>query len=66
MSKTTTNFGLFKPEATDPADITKMNPNWDTIDAELQNQASKITYGMSDLTAGSSALETGKLYFVYE
>lgn len=25
-----------------------------------------ITYGTADLTAGSSALETGKLYFVYE
>jgi hypothetical protein len=35
MSKTTTNYGLFKPELSDPADITKMNPNWDTIDAEL-------------------------------
>lgn len=25
-----------------------------------------ITYGTQDLTAGTSALETGKLYFVYE
>lgn len=24
------------------------------------------TYGTADLTAGSSALETGKLYFMYE
>lgn len=37
MSTNTLNFGLFKPELTDPADITKMNPNWDTIDAELKN-----------------------------
>jgi hypothetical protein len=35
MSTTTTNYKLFKPELSDPADITKMNPNWDTIDAEL-------------------------------
>lgn len=35
MSKTTTNYGLFKPELSDPADITKMNPNWDKIDEEL-------------------------------
>lgn len=36
MATTTTNYGMFKPELTDPADITKMNPNWDTIDAELK------------------------------
>lgn len=35
MSTTTTNYKMFKPELSDPADITKMNPNWDTIDAEL-------------------------------
>ena len=28
--------------------------------------APAYTYGTSDLTAGTSALETGKLYFVYE
>ena len=28
--------------------------------------APAYSYGTSDLTAGSSALETGKLYFVYE
>lgn len=39
MSTTTTNFGLIKPELTDVADITAMNENWDTIDAELQNRA---------------------------
>lgn len=35
MSTTTTNLGLHKPELSDPADITKMNPNWDRIDTEL-------------------------------
>lgn len=35
MGTTTTNFNLFKPALSDPADITKINPNWDTIDAEL-------------------------------
>ena len=28
--------------------------------------APSYTYGTTDLTAGTSALETGKLYFVYE
>lgn len=35
MSTTTQNFSLVKPELTDAADITAMNPNWDTIDTEL-------------------------------
>lgn len=36
MSTTTTNYGLVKPELTDVADITLMNPNWDTVDAKLK------------------------------
>ena len=41
MSKTTTNYGLIKPELTDVADITATNENWDKIDAELKRQASE-------------------------
>lgn len=66
MSKTTTNFGFIKPELTDAADITATNKNWDTLDEKLKNTAPAYTYGTSDLTPGTSALETGKLYFVYE
>jgi len=66
MSTTTPNLGLIKTELTDVADITVLNQNWDKIDEELQKQATKITYGTEDLTADSSELETGKLYFVYE
>lgn len=33
------------------------------IEKELEK---KITYGTADLTAGSSTLTTGTLYFVYE
>nr|DAQ83311.1 MAG TPA: major tropism determinant [Caudoviricetes sp.] len=32
----------------------------------LAAKAPAYTYGTEDLTAGTSALETGKLYFVYE
>lgn len=32
----------------------------------LDDKAPAYTYGTTDLTAGSSPLETGKLYFVYE
>jgi len=39
MSTTTTNFSLVKPDLTDAADITAMNPNWDRIDAELAIRA---------------------------
>lgn len=41
MSKTTTNFGLIKPELTDPADITQTNQNWDKLDIELAKAQSK-------------------------
>lgn len=37
------------------------------VSAEVANAfADKITYGTTDLTAGTSPLATGKLYFVYE
>lgn len=39
MSKTTTNYGLIKPELTDAADITATNGNWDKIDAELKKKS---------------------------
>lgn len=34
--------------------------------ASLAAKAPTYTYGTEDLTAGTSALETGKLYFRYE
>lgn len=37
-----------------------------TLSAGDVNAAPAYTYGTADLEAGSSALETGKLYFVYE
>ena len=36
------------------------------INTALESKAPAYTYGTDDLTAGTSALETGKLYFVYE
>lgn len=36
MSTTTTNYGLVKPELTDPADITAMNGNWDKLDQVIK------------------------------
>lgn len=62
MSTTTPNLGLFKPSLSDIADITKLNENWDKIDAEL----TPINYGTDDLVAGESELKTGTIYFVYE
>ena len=38
----------------------------DYVDTELAKKQNKVTYGTSDLTAGSSALATGDIYFVYE
>lgn len=41
MSLKTPNYELVKPELTDVADITAMNQNWDTIDAELGGKVKK-------------------------
>ena len=42
MSTTTPNYGLVKPQLTDAADITAMNPNWDKIDEELKEHSDAI------------------------
>ncbi len=36
------------------------------FDEKLSEKAPSYSYGMEDLVAGTSELETGKLYFVYE
>lgn len=44
-----------------------MNPSYQKqIDELNANKAPMYTYGTTDLTAGVSPLETGKLYLVYE
>lgn len=43
MSTLTQNYRLVKPEITDPADITAINKNWDTIDELLYNAIPKMT-----------------------
>lgn len=47
MSTTTTNFKLFKPELSDPADITELNANWDKIDDELTRAGRIIVEAIS-------------------
>ena len=42
MSTHTPNFNLIKLELGDPADITQMNKNWDTIDEELEKCAADV------------------------
>lgn len=49
MSTTTTHMGLRKPELTDPADITHLNPNWDKIDHEVGNRKIKSYSNVSEL-----------------
>ena len=36
------------------------------VDDAVADKAPAYTYGTTDMTAGTSELETGKLYFVYE
>ena len=38
----------------------------DALSTEIANKAPAYSYGTDDMTAGTSELETGKLYFVYE
>jgi hypothetical protein len=42
MSLKTKYYELFKPELSDPADITKMNPNWDTVDEKLKEAEDRL------------------------
>ena len=48
------------------ADGTLTIANVDGLQEALDAKAPDYSYGTTDLTAGTSALETGKLYFVYE
>ena len=48
------------------ADIKQISVDGVVYDIKDETARSQITYGTEDLTAGESALETGKLYFVYE
>ena len=54
MALITANFGLIKPELTDPADITALNKNWDKIDEQLLKAGES---GGSDLAQTELGLE---------
>lgn len=59
MSTTTANYQLHKPELSDPADITAINPNWDKIDEELHNLNSKVVTATSTDGVSYSATVPG-------
>jgi hypothetical protein len=51
--------------------LSKIDEQKDVVDKEyvdnnVAGKAPAYTYSTTDLTAGTSQLETGKLYFVYE
>ena len=52
MSLRTPNYKLYKPELSDPADITKMNPNWDALDSKLQ----EIENNLANFDGGNATL----------
>ncbi len=56
-----TGKGLSKNDFTDD-----YKAKLDNLDANLSAKAPAYSYSTTDLTAGTSALATGKLYFVYE
>jgi hypothetical protein len=62
MSTKTKNYDLYKPELSDPADVTKMNVNWDRIDEELARSGTKIV----SVTSNDGITYTGELMGVSE
>lgn len=57
MSTTTKNLKLYKPELSDPADITKFNENWDKVD-EVLGKVQSPTYVAYTLLASGWAGDT--------
>jgi hypothetical protein len=53
MATETTNYGLTKPEVTDPVDIIELNTNFDILDRELKR--------VDDLV--SSLQDADEMYF---
>lgn len=53
MSTTTEKYKLIKPELSDPANITALNPNWDTIDQALTNQTKYVEENYLPSTGGT-------------
>lgn len=67
--KSTTNYGLNKPELTDLPDITVLNPNFDEIDEQLKNlndktvtQDTEIANVKTQYLPLSGGTITGKIY----
>lgn len=76
MSKQTTNYKFIKPELTDPANITALDSNWDTLDETLfnivesvenldTNVNNKLKSVQTKITCGTSAPSGGKSGDVY-
>ena len=57
MSTKTKNYEFYKPELSDPADITKLNENWDKLDEEIAQAGTKIT----SVTSNDGITFTGEL-----
>ena len=64
MSKTTTNFGLIKPEKSDNYSVDVMGDNMDKIDAELKEHDNVVNGGAvksSSITNSGTITSTGKI-----
>lgn len=59
MSTTTTNYNLIKPQLTDPADITAINPNWDILDSKLKTIDDSLSSIGSDIDGDYLPLSGG-------
>lgn len=60
-------FQLFQSKLDSLAAVATTGSYNDLLDKpNMESKAPMYTYSTSDIAAGSSRLETGKLYFVYE
>ncbi len=50
MSQSTTNYNLTKLELTDPADITALNSNWDSLDATIKRLEDNNSISNTEIT----------------
>lgn len=58
MSTTTTNYGLYKYQDTDLADLKAINSSMDTIDAQMKTNSNNIATKIGKDTTGTTTSVT--------
>lgn len=66
MSTNTEHFNLIKPDMSDPADITALNGNWDTIDSKLQEHEGALGEYKTELGGLQDTLDAVDQTYIVE